>query len=129
MKRTEKVWLVLSSFVNMRDGKYERYPDTINPLKEACENGEWDIVAEAAKLADYDAPSEKFFRFLSVSFAQGFFRDYAEYGFERPPTKKEILDLMEQRNPDLFAEIPKSKRGLTNWWKEVESPIEQQREW
>ena len=33
-------------------------------------------------------------------------------------SRAELLEIMERHYPELYYELPKSKRGLANWWKE-----------
>jgi|GEM_PF-5697018 len=128
MNRPEKISELALMFSYISTGLHEKYPESIKPLKEACENGEWELVAEAAKLMDATSIKSQFRHAASFG-AACIFTNYADYGFEQPPTKKEILAHLENGQPEIFETIPKSKRGLTNWWKEVDCQIEQQREW
>lgn len=139
MNEDVRTSIILCSLLTIADAslpvKSKDVQNALNELITAARYGEWGSIAKAAKAltppstkSNSDAP-KSLNRYnsdiLKLTLRGTAFEIYMNPGSydlpsDRKPSKADILSVIELRYPQLYYLIPTSKRGLTNWWKQVE---------
>lgn len=98
--------------------------EQISALTEAAKAGEWENIAEAAKMR-MKGKEHKLAAYVARRMAATISARPDEFGLESKPGKKDILEVLRVHWTPLYDLIPQSPSGLSIWWKQVECEAEQ----
>ena len=98
-------------------------PDFLERIKylcEAVESHEFEAIIEATKVLSGKRKPD--LQMWASNLALSIYEDPERFGWnsKTKPTKSDILAIMERGVPEFYDVIPKSKRGLSDWWKKVD---------
>lgn len=122
--KAEKV-LAISECFELLAWEPANIPDWLAALAQAARNGEWGLIRESVEsFAAEELPSDKKARLKAETLAIVRHIATAPELYDCPPTKRDILDILQKHYPEHFNALPPSESGMRLFWKEAgtESP-------
>jgi|GEM_PF-4600035 len=124
----DSLLFLVEFFATLDDDKDRYLKLRIHPIIHAMENGRLDMLSQAVTYMVNDAePTDSPSKLKEDAKILAFNMSNMDWSDEL--TKTDIVEILRVKHPHLYATLPISKRGMTDWWKEVGGYAKQKREW
>ena len=117
-------------YATLDDEKDRRLQHELYPIIAAMRDERLDLLASAVTCMINDTkPTDSPSKLKEDAKILAFNMSNTDWLLDAELTKADIVEILRVKHPHLYATLPISKRGMTNWWKEVGCHAKQQREW